>query len=81
MQSVFKSSDVLFALRQTPILATSGHIDIFVRFWVRLTFGQMYHPDQPLGQVDIFVRLFDKSNFNTDCMGTLSLFSILDLTD
>ena len=25
------------------------------------------------------VYLFDKSNFNTGCMGTLSLFSVLDL--
>ena len=25
--------------------------------------------------------LFDKRNFNTDCMDTLSLFSVLDLTN
>ena len=31
--------------------------------------------------LNIIKYLLDKSNFNTDCIGTLSLFSVLDLTN
>ena len=64
-QCVFKFSDVLFSLSQMgpPVVVASGQVDIFVRSWVRLTFGQMYPISYASGQVDIFVRSLGQLTF------------------